>query len=206
MPTLRRRALLLAPAFMTMAAEADRTVSWLAAWDGQDIHRTATPGDAAGAASSRPRPARWGLPSRSRPSLNRLDPVAAFVELEGTRYPGRLPCSMRPTRRMGGCTRWSTCSARRGPGGAGQFSPLAVYSPDFATMPAAALGAGAGHQGGAPGLALSTRDPLAPTARRSCGYRCDTATSCSVPPARCCDAGGDRSTRTRTEATSVVVT
>jgi hypothetical protein len=27
-----------------------------------------------------------------------------------------------------------------------------------------------------------------------------------VPPARCCDAGGDRSTRTRTEATSVVVT
>jgi hypothetical protein len=156
-PTLRRRALLLAPAFMTMAAEADRTGSWLAAWDGQDIHRTATPGDAAGAAwlAAEARALGAAVEIETFP-LNRLDPVAAFVELEGTRYPGvtMFDAPDTPDGRVHALV--NLLGTGEGLVALAEFSPLAVYSPDFATMRRTAK-----HwvlvlvtRGGAPGLAL----------------------------------------------------
>lgn len=63
----------------------DRAARWLQAWDGQGTHRTATPGDHAGAAWLAAEAAALGaMPEIEEFALDRLDPGACFLEFEGT--------------------------------------------------------------------------------------------------------------------------
>src|SRR5437763_11141081 len=63
-----------------------RAAAWLAAWDGQGIHRTGTAGDAAGAAWLAGEVNALGLdPQIEAFALDRLDPIGAFVEIGGER-------------------------------------------------------------------------------------------------------------------------
>jgi hypothetical protein len=158
MGTLRRRALLAVPAAVMLgAADSARTSAWLAAWDGQDIHRTATPGDEAGAAWLAGEARAMGANVEiERFPLDRLDPTTAFVELEGTRYPG-VAMFDAPDTRDGRV--WSVAGfINQGEGliALGEYSPPAVHQPDFAAMRRESK-----HwalvlvtKGGAPGLAL----------------------------------------------------
>lgn len=64
----------------------DRAAAWLQAWDGQGTHRTATPGDHAGAAWLAAEAVALGAtPEVEELALDRLDPGPCFVEFEGTR-------------------------------------------------------------------------------------------------------------------------
>ena len=91
---LPRRTLLLASAAMLAAGAAapdavDRARTWLQAWDSQGIHRTATPGDQAGADwLAREANSIGGTVTFEEWQLDRIDPLAAFVELNGVRIAG----------------------------------------------------------------------------------------------------------------------
>jgi hypothetical protein len=70
----------------TWPAAQTRTATWLAAWDASGIHRTGTEGDAAGARWLAAEAARLGaLPAVEEFALDRLDPVACYLELAGER-------------------------------------------------------------------------------------------------------------------------
>ncbi|HEV8678184.1 MAG TPA: hypothetical protein VGQ90_02325 [Stellaceae bacterium] len=107
-----------------------RAADWLAAWDGQGIHRTATAGDEAGA--------RW-LAAEARAlgaavtiedvALDRLDPVAAYLEIGGERING-VPVFDAPASDAQGVV------GRLGPVGGGdivvaELTARAVYSGKF---------------------------------------------------------------------------
>jgi len=63
-----------------------RAAGWLAAWDGQGIHLTATAGDDAGADwLARDAEALGAAVAIEEFALDRLDPVAAFLEIDGER-------------------------------------------------------------------------------------------------------------------------
>ena len=69
--------------------EIDRATAWLKAWDAQGFHRTATEGDAAGASWLANEVARLGArPAIEEFALDRLDPIAAFLEIDGARIDG----------------------------------------------------------------------------------------------------------------------
>ena len=68
---------------------AARAAAWLSAWDSQGIHRTATAGDEAGAAWLMREAAGLGAaPAAEDFGLDRLDPVAAYIECDGERIAG----------------------------------------------------------------------------------------------------------------------
>jgi len=61
-----------------------RAAKWLAAWDGQGIHRTATAGDLAGAEWLAQEAAALGAEVTIEEfALDRLDPIECFLELGG---------------------------------------------------------------------------------------------------------------------------
>jgi hypothetical protein len=63
-----------------------RTVEWLAAWDSQRVHRTATAGDEAGALWLAAQASSLGVEVTSETfGLDRLDPTACYLELDGER-------------------------------------------------------------------------------------------------------------------------
>jgi hypothetical protein len=63
-----------------------RTVAWLAAWDSQGIHRTGTSGDEAGAVWLTQEATSLGMEVTTEHfELDRLDPVACNLELDGER-------------------------------------------------------------------------------------------------------------------------
>jgi hypothetical protein len=63
-----------------------RVVAWLTAWDSQGAHRTATTGDEAGAIWLAHQAADLGVDVGSEVfELDRLDPVACYLELDGER-------------------------------------------------------------------------------------------------------------------------
>jgi hypothetical protein len=68
-------------------AAQQRAARWLAAWDGQGIHRIATAGDEAGADWLAREAAALGAPTPAIEefALDRLDPIAAFLEVRGAR-------------------------------------------------------------------------------------------------------------------------
>lgn len=69
-----------------MTKSIDRAAVWLQAWDGQGTHRTATVGDDAGAAWLADDAAALGAtPEVEEFELDRLDPGACCLEIEGTR-------------------------------------------------------------------------------------------------------------------------
>ena len=62
---------------------------WLRAWDSHGFHRTGTDGDEAGAAWLAQEAAALGAQVSSETfSLDRIDPVAAYVEVDGHRIEG----------------------------------------------------------------------------------------------------------------------
>jgi hypothetical protein len=63
-----------------------RAVAWLTAWDSQGTHRTGTTGDEAGALWLTQEAAGLGIEVASEAfALDRLDPVACYLELDGER-------------------------------------------------------------------------------------------------------------------------
>ena len=125
---------------MTAAAGPDdeaRAAGWLRAWDSQGLHRTATPGDEAGA--------EW-LAGEARGlgasvafehfAVNRIDVDAAFVEIEGERIGGEKMFDAPDTPDGRVMALASVGPGLADPGDADihilELPPAAVYSPEFA--------------------------------------------------------------------------
>jgi hypothetical protein len=115
---------------MTLDGEA-RAAAWLAAWDAQGIHRTATPGDTAGAQWLMREAAVLGAtPTQEVFALDRLDPLAAHLEIEGETITG-APVFDAPA------TDFQGVAGRLGPTGSGasiavaELSPSAAYTADY---------------------------------------------------------------------------
>ena len=63
-----------------------RAVAWLTAWDSQGAHRTATPGDQAGALWLASEAAKLGVEVATEVfALDRLEPVDCYLDLDGER-------------------------------------------------------------------------------------------------------------------------
>lgn len=109
-----------------VASPEHRAAAWLQAWDSQGYHRTATPGDEAGADWLR---AAAETELRDEVfSLDRLDPLDAFVDIDGVRVHGE-PMFDAPDTPEGGVT------GRHGRDVAiHELSPQAVYGAEFRAM------------------------------------------------------------------------
>ena len=112
-----------------------RAVAWLRAWDSQGIHRTATAGDEAGADWLTREAAGLGAaPAAEDFALDRLDPVAAYLECDGERIPG-VPVFDAPATGADGIA--GMLGPIGGPVGGeaaiavAELSPRAVYTPDY---------------------------------------------------------------------------
>ena len=163
----RRTLLLASPALMTRAAHADepRAATWLQAWDSQGPHRTATLGDEAGADWLAAEARALGAEPIFEPfPVSRIDPDAAFVEIEGERIPGEKMFDA-PDTPNGRVMALATIGPGLADPGEGdvhilELSPFAVYSPEFARFrretksKAIVLIA----KGEAPGLALNNAE------------------------------------------------
>jgi hypothetical protein len=108
-----------------------RAAKWLAAWDAQGTHRTATIGDEAGADWLMREVAALGFaPACEEFALDRLDPIAAYLEVDGIRIAG-VPVFDAPATGAEGI------GGVLGPiGGAAEIavtelSPQIVYTPDY---------------------------------------------------------------------------
>lgn len=114
---------------MTEALDPDperRAALWLTAWDATGIHRTATKGDEAGAAWLAEAAAALGAAvSIEEFAIDRLDPVAAYLEFDGSRIPG-VPAFDAPATAPDGV------SGRLGEDIAvAELPPSAVYSGEY---------------------------------------------------------------------------
>ena len=145
----RRSVLLAGAALMTMAADTPdeaRAAEWLAAWDSQGTHRTATPGDQRGADWLAETARAMGASVASETfDLQRIDPGPSFVTVDGTRIDG-VPLCDAPNTPPGGVSDVAVLS----------YGPRAVYAADFVQARRAST-AGAWvvpTAGDAPGLAL----------------------------------------------------
>jgi hypothetical protein len=142
---------------LAAAVEAEaRVAAWLKAWDSHGVHRTGTVGDEAGAAWLTKEAAAIAGPVSSETfSFNRIDTVAAYLEIDGMRIEGEAFLDAPPTQLAG-------VTGKAGDGKGGDpiavlgLSPSAVYAADFARMRRVSR-----HEahvivtlGGAPGLAL----------------------------------------------------
>jgi hypothetical protein len=75
-----------------------RAVAWLSAWDSQGAHRTGTTGDEAGALWLAHEAAGLGVEVATELfELDRLDPVACYLELDGKRIPAVPAFDASPT-------------------------------------------------------------------------------------------------------------
>ena len=224
MAVSRRELLLAGGALVTAAtdqaraatgADEARAAAWLRAWDSQGTHRTATPGDQAGAdwLAAEARALGAAAAFESFP-VSRIDTDAAFLDIEGERIPGEkmFDAPDTPDGRV-------MALASVGPGlsdpGEGdihilELPPTAIYNPDFARYRRESKSKALViiTQGGAPGLALfnaesftrpfgppilqmpsTEREKILAAARRGAAMRAVV-----------------RSHRTQTEARNVVVT
>jgi hypothetical protein len=112
----------------------DATADWLRAWDSHGFHRTGTEGDEAGAAWLEREAAALGAAVTSEAfTLDRVDPVDAFVELAGQRIDA-VPVFDAPAGAADGVT------GRLGPAGSNaaigvaELSPQAVYSGQYRSL------------------------------------------------------------------------
>jgi hypothetical protein len=108
-----------------------RAATWLRAWDSQGIHRTATPGDQAGADWLVQEAARLGAaPVVEKFALDRLDPIDTYLEIDGIRVPA-VPVFDSPATKSDGV------AGTLGPVGAEtsiavvELSPRGIYTPDY---------------------------------------------------------------------------
>jgi hypothetical protein len=111
-----------------------RAAAWLRAWDAQGLHRTGTDGDAAGAAWLAAEAAALGADVTSETfSLERVDPIEAYVVLGDTRIAGVPVFDAPPTDLVG-------ISGTLGPAGSdaeigvAELSPHTVYGGAYRTL------------------------------------------------------------------------
>ncbi len=145
-----------------------RTSTWLAAWDAQGTHRTATAGDETGAAWLASEAGRLGgRVEIERFALDRIDPIHGFVEIDSQQIQG-VGMFDAPDTPAGGIEGLASTPSGAGLVALTDLSPLVVYTAGFGQMrrstPARAIVAVT--QGGAPGLALlnaeAFRQPFGP--------------------------------------------
>jgi hypothetical protein len=108
-----------------------RAAEWLKAWDSQGFHRTGTASDEAGAAWLTAEVVKLGLtPTVEEFTFDRLDPIAAFLEIEDSCIAG-VPVFDAPVAGVHGV------SGILGPVGSAaaigvvELSPHVVYAPDY---------------------------------------------------------------------------
>ena len=109
----------------------NRAASWLAAWDSQGNHRTATDGDNAGAEWLAAEAAALGADVAIEEfAVERLDPGAAFLDIDGERIPA-IPAFDAPS------TDGDGVEGRLGPVGSdaeiavAELPPQSVYSGEY---------------------------------------------------------------------------
>jgi hypothetical protein len=111
-----------------------RAAGWLAAWDGQGIHRTATIGGRAGAAwLAREATALGAEVTIEEFALDRLDPVDCFLELAG-RQIATVPVFDAPATDAEGIVGRLGNIGSEAEIGVAELSPRAVYTGEFARI------------------------------------------------------------------------
>jgi hypothetical protein len=111
-----------------------RAAGWLAAWDGQGIHRTGTAGDRAGAEWLAREAAAFGAEATIEEfALDRLDPVDCFLELAGRQIAAVPVFDAPPTDAEGVTGRLGNIGSEVEIGVA-ELSPRAVYTGEFARI------------------------------------------------------------------------
>ena len=160
--TMSRRAALISGAAIGVGGASVDTEGGIAtlieAWDSQGIHRTATEGDEAGADWLAREAASFGAKRGFEAfTLDRIDPTAAFVEIDGARIPG-VPMFDGPMTPRTGVQGLAEKAAPGGQAliGVTELSPLVVYSEQFVTMRRTSQYKAlvVATKGGQPGLAL----------------------------------------------------
>jgi len=113
------------------AAAEKRAARWLAAWDAQGAHRTASAGDEAGAEwLAREAAALGAAVSIEEFALDRLDPIAAFLEIGGERI-AAVPAFDAPATDMAGVAGRLGLVGSNAEIAVAELSPRAVYSGEF---------------------------------------------------------------------------
>jgi hypothetical protein len=113
---------------------AARAAAWLSAWDSQGIHRTATAGDEAGAAWLANEAALLGADvAREAFTLDRIDPVDAYLELDGTRIDA-VPVFDAPPTGADGITGALGLAGGGASIGVAELAPQAVYSGEYRAL------------------------------------------------------------------------
>ncbi len=140
---------------MTTEAES-RAAAWLQAWDASGVHRTGTEGDAGGAAWLAQAAASLGAAVAIEEfELDRIDPIAAYLEIGGARFDG-VPVFDAPATGAGGIAGTLGAVGSNATIAVAELSPHAVYSGEYRTLRSDAEHAGLVIvcQGAQPGLAL----------------------------------------------------
>ena len=116
----------------TLFREAEqRAARWLAAWDGHGLHRTATAGDDAGAAWLTAEARTLGASvSIEEFTLDRLDPITAFLEIGGERIEAVPVFDAPPTDSAGVIGRLGPADGE-GDIAVAELSARAVYTGEF---------------------------------------------------------------------------
>jgi hypothetical protein len=108
-----------------------RAARWLAAWDAQGIHRTATAGDNAGAEWLAGEAAALGAEVTIEEfALERLDPITAFLEIGTTRVEA-VPVFDAPVTDTAGITGRLGLAGSAAEIAVAELSPRAVYSGEY---------------------------------------------------------------------------
>jgi hypothetical protein len=109
-----------------------RAAKWLAAWDAQGIHRTATAGDEAGADWLIHEVAALGVavPACEEFALDRLDPIRAYLEVGGLHIAGE-PVLDAPATGADGVDGALGPVGGEAPIVVAELSPRIVYTPDY---------------------------------------------------------------------------
>jgi hypothetical protein len=157
----------------------------LIAWDAQGAHRTATTGDEAGAVWLAHEAAGFGVEMGTEVfELDRLDPVACYLELDGERIPG-VPAFDAPAAGAHGMTGTLSLSGHDEAILVAKLTPRSVYTGEYER-----LRRDAAHRalvivctGERPGMGLLNAERFRnPTARRRSMCRARWARPCSPAP------------------------
>ncbi len=113
---------------------AARAAGWLRAWDAQGVHRTASTGDEAGAAwLAREAKALGASVTNETFVLNRVDPLAAYLELDGVRIEA-VPVFDAPPTDPAGVAGTLGSAGSDAAIGVAELSPQAVYSGEYHSL------------------------------------------------------------------------
>jgi hypothetical protein len=128
-PSILERIMRLSPRAFEEAKA--RAVAWLTAWDSQGAHRTGTTGDEASARWLTQKAAGLGLEVASEAfALDRLDPVACYLELDGERI-SAVPAFDAPATGAHGLTGTLSLSDHNEAILVAKLAPQSVYTGEY---------------------------------------------------------------------------